>query len=157
MNNEKTVGSRQRIFRTIAIIFLVLSFIGFLDATYLTVQHYRGLPPDCSLLKGCEIVTSSKYSEVAGVPIALPGALFYLSIFIFSFLYFDLENNRPLIYASWLTVAGFGVTLFLVYLQLFVLNAVCLYCMVSAGITTTLFMLGLKVRKLTKMIGDTSA
>src|SRR3989344_5483231 len=150
---ETTVVRPWRLHKTLrnfALVFLVLSFIGFLDAAYLMIQHYRGLPPDCSLIKGCEVVTSSKYSEFAGIPIALPGAIFYLSIFVLSFLYFDLDKLKPLTYASWLVIPGFGITLFLVYLQLFVLGAICLYCMVSAGITSTLFVVGLSIIRQSK-------
>jgi len=53
-----------------AIIFLAVSAVGFLDATYLTVEHYRvGIPP-CAIL-GCEIVLTSAQSRIAGVPVAL--------------------------------------------------------------------------------------
>ncbi|MDP3954274.1 MAG: vitamin K epoxide reductase family protein [bacterium] len=137
----------SKISKGIVIAFLVLSLIGFLDAAFLTVEHYRGLPPPCSILQGCEVVTTSKYSVVAGVPIALPGALYYLAIFLMSFLYLDIKNPKLIFYASFLAMAGFAVTLGLVYLQLFVLDAICLYCMVSAGITTTLFILGVRVIK----------
>ena len=45
--------------RPLAAAFLVLSFLGFLDSAYLTVAHYRGEAPPCSLLEGCERVTNS--------------------------------------------------------------------------------------------------
>src|SRR5665811_1198486 len=65
---------------------LVLSFLGFIDASYLTIVHYRDALPNCSILKGCDIVTTSALSTIGGIPIALFGALFYLALSFFAIL-----------------------------------------------------------------------
>ena len=59
---------------------LSLSLIGFIDAAYLTVSHFMSVIPPCSLAE-CETVLSSKYADIAGMPIALLGALYYLVLF----------------------------------------------------------------------------
>lgn len=51
--------------------FLILGFLGFLDATYLTVKHYLGTPINCSIFEGCEKVTTSQYATVGGVPVSV--------------------------------------------------------------------------------------
>ena len=122
---------------------MVVSFIGFLDATYLTAQHYLGFELNCSVFGGCETVTTSEYSVVAGVPVALLGALYYFTMFIGMFVYFDLQDKRVLRVLMLLTVLGFLASLWFLYLQIFVIKALCLYCIVSVVTSTLLFVLGM--------------
>lgn len=122
----------------------MVSFIGFLDATYLTAQHYLGFELNCSLLRGCETVTTSEYSVVAGVPVALLGALYYFVMVIGMFVYFDLQDKRILRFLMWLTLFGFFASLWFLYLQVFVIKALCLYCLVSITTSTLLFIFGMR-------------
>ena len=131
----------------LVISFLLLGFIGFIDAGYLTAKYYLGSPVNCAILKGCEIVTSSKFAMVAGVPIALAGAIYYLVIIFLALLYLDAENKTALIAASLISLAGFIASLWLLYIQLFILNALCLYCLASLATTTVLFINGLFLLK----------
>lgn len=128
-------------------IFLFLSTLGFLDASFLTIQHYSKDPFNCPLVGGCEEVTSSVYSEIAGIPIALFGALYYATIFLLSLYSYLKEDKRGLIIASHFTFAGLLTSVYLVYLMFFVLNAICFYCMVSAISSTLLFVFGMKYLK----------
>lgn len=123
--------------------FLAISFIGFLDASYLTVSHYTGAELSCSLTDGCGQVTSSEYSVIFGVPLALLGLLYYLSIFILSFLYLDIKKPEIFEFIRPLTVAGLLASIWFVYLQLYVIEAICQYCMLSAITSTILFILGM--------------
>lgn len=122
---------------------LVFSFIGFLDSTYLTIQHYRGALIGCSILSNCEEVTTSEYSVIAGIPLALLGALYYLTIFLLTIAYFDTKHSRILTVIPLLTILGFVASLILVYLQVFVIHALCLYCLMSALTSTGLFILAM--------------
>lgn len=110
---------------------LALSFLGFLDATYLTIVHFQNQIPPCTT-DGCETVLTSAFAEVWGIPIALLGVLYYVSVFLCT-----LTGRTGL--AVTLIGLGFAVSLVLFGLQLFVINAFCTYCLVSAGITTLLF------------------
>ena len=134
----------------LAIAFLIISFIGFLDATYLTVQHYRGLPPECSIIEGREEVVASKYAVMFGVPVALLGGIYYLTIFILSIIYLDSKKENIIKLAALLTFAGLIASIWFIYLQLFVIKAICVYCMFSAATSITLFILGLHILKLNK-------
>lgn len=129
--------------KSFALAFLIVSFLGFLDAAYLTVEHYRGVIPPCGVIEGCEEVTTSAYSTISGVPVALGGALFYLALFLLSILRFERENDKFLKIAAYLAPLGFLASLWFLYLQIFVIQAVCIYCLFSALTSTTLFILGL--------------
>lgn len=123
--------------------FIFLSFIGFLDTSYLTINYYTGGAIECNILKGCEEVTNSKYSVIFGIPLALLGLLYYLFMLISSLLYLDTKN--PLIPKAFLpiTAVGFVFSGYLVYLQIWVIKAICQYCMLSAITSTMLFILSL--------------
>jgi len=122
--------------------FLLASLAGFVDSSYLAIKHYTGVPPSCTILAGCEVVTGSQYAVMFGVSVALLGALYYLSIFLFSVYYLDSRRSEVLGWISHLTWIGFAASLYFVYLQLFVIGSICLYCMGSAVTSVTLFVLG---------------
>ena len=149
MNLEAPLNKQSTLIHKLLIWgFIVVSLIGFLDATYLTTKHYLRTPINCSVFNGCEEVTTSKYSTVAGIPVALLGAIYYLTIFILGIAYVDTKKEALAYFAARLTLIGFIVSLWLVYLQFFVLHALCLYCLVSAVTSTTLFVLGFFVLRL---------
>lgn len=114
---------------------LAVSFLGFVDAAYLTIQHFANSIPPCTI-GGCETVLTSPYAEILGIPIALLGALYYIAIF------FLVLSDRRRIFTV-LVSAGFAVSLILLGLQLFVIRALCLYCIFSLVTSTALFILAL--------------
>ena len=137
--------------RLIAILFLLVSVVGFADATFLTVEHYRGVVPPCSVVQGCERVTTSKFSTVASIPISLPGAVYYLVLASAALFFLDTKRQNALRYGAYLTFAGFGISLILAFIQLFILHAICLYCMFSAITSTILLILGILFLKSSTM------
>ena len=118
-----------------------MSAIGLLDAGYLTFKHYLGGIPPCTI-RGCEVVLTSAQSEIAGVPVALLGALYYIMILALSLAYIISKKEMVIRHAAYLTPTGLLASAYFVYLQLFVIKAICLYCMASAATSTILFMLG---------------
>jgi uncharacterized membrane protein len=119
----------------------IFSFLGFADATYLTVGHYLTLPLPCTLTHGCEAVLTSRFATVGGLPIALLGAIYYLFI-LFLTLYLYTSDNPKMRIARLVTlVTGIGliVSCYLLYLQLAVIHALCMYCLGSATTTFLLF------------------
>ncbi|MEK9184667.1 MAG: dihydroorotate dehydrogenase (quinone), partial [Patescibacteria group bacterium] len=141
-SSEKLSTMPSIIPKKLSLYFAILSFLGFVDASYLSIEHFLGKIPPCSIIKGCDIVTTSSYSVVAGVPIAFVGAIYYLIIFLCSIAL--IINPRALFnrIIKILIPIGFVTSLYLVYVQIAVLKAICLYCMFSATISL-LFMLGL--------------
>lgn len=140
----------------IIIPFLLVSFFGFADATYLTVSHYAKAAVPCSLTNGCEVVLTSKYATLSGIPIALFGALYYLSVFILALIYLDAKKVWALNLAFLFVGAGFFISAFLLYLQFFVIRATCVYCVGSAISTTILFILGIFIVRATGMFRKNS-
>jgi uncharacterized membrane protein len=128
-------------------LFILVTLIGFADATYLTVKHYQGIAPPCSLLQGCEVVTTSTYATIGPIPLSLVGSLYYLFLFIASIAYFDTKREIVIRIAAYATTLGLLTSAVLVYLQLFVISAICLYCMGSAVTSTFLFILGIIILK----------
>lgn len=120
-----------------------VAFLGFLDATYLTISHYTGAHLYCGVKDTCSIVTASKYSVLYGVPVALGGALYYLTVLIGSLFCIDTQNSK---FTKWLglfTVVGLLASGWFVFVQLVLLKAICWYCMLSAATSTIIFILGM--------------
>lgn len=116
----------------------VVAGLGFADAAYLTVEHYGNKIPPCSI-GSCETVLSSSFAVVAGIPVALGGAIYYLLILILLKVYIDTKNEKILRSALVFTTAGLLATIYFFILQAFVLHAFCIYCIGSALTSTTLF------------------
>lgn len=132
------VSSRSKI---LVNFILGFSLIGILDAGLLTYEHYTGGIPPCSLTNGCEAVTTSQYSLFYGVPVSLVGLLFYIAVFVFMLLVSEGIKRKLLIPLVAITGLAFLSSLALVYLQLFIIKAICIYCMLSAFTSTMLFIL----------------
>lgn len=117
---------------------LVIALIGFADAAYLSVEHYKNVIPPCSI-GACEKVLTSAFSTLAGVPVSLLGAVFYLVIACGLFAFLESRNHEVLRLTLLFTVLGFLASLWFVFLQVFILHSYCLYCMGSATTSTLLF------------------
>jgi uncharacterized membrane protein len=124
--------------RTLAI--LILGFIGFLDATYLTILHYQDVIPPCTVTKGCETVLNSSYATVFGIPIALLGALFYVTVIGLSLLLLTNYKKIFLNLLVLLSISGAIVSTYLLYIQFGVLKNFCQYCLVSELVSFLIFL-----------------
>lgn len=118
---------------------LGVSIIGFFDAAYLTIQHYTQFTLPCTITQGCDLVTKSEYSSILGVPVALLGAIYYLTIFLAVYIIIETKKTEYLRFIAIATTFGFLFSAWFVYLQLFVINAICQYCILSAITSTTMF------------------
>jgi uncharacterized membrane protein len=129
---------------SLVIAVLVVAILGFADATYLTVEHYRNAIPPCTT-SGCETVLTSAYATVFGVPLSLVGALYYFVVLIGAFAYFEGRHEKLFKIGLFLVIVGFIVSLFLLYLQAFVIHSFCQYCLGSLAITTVLAILSVVI------------
>ena len=125
-------GSRTRvIFYTVA---AVISLAGLADATYLTVMYLTGETAVCGGSASCFQVLGSTYARIGGIPVAAFGALAYFSAFSFAtFAAFGYTRVRT--FFALIVCAMFATTLWLLYVQAFVLHAFCRYCLFSAAVT----------------------
>ena len=121
----------------------LVALVGLADACYLTVEHLSGRSVRCMIVSGCDEVLQSSYATVAGqIPVAALGAVAYVTVFSLATLaLFGYAGARRLVPA--VVAAMFLATLWFVYLQAFVIRAFCVYCLLSAGVTTVLTLLTL--------------
>ncbi len=123
----------------LAVFLLVVALLGFVDASYLTVEHYQGVIPPCTVVSGCETVLTSSYSVVAGMPVSLLGALYYFVILVGIFAFLESKKTTLLKWVLLLTIFGLLFSLWFIYVQAFILDAWCLYCLGSALTSIILF------------------
>jgi uncharacterized membrane protein len=115
----------------------LLSLFGLADALYLTIEHVTGQSVRCTIVSGCSEVLSSRYAVVAGVPLAMIGAAAYFTVFSLATLAaFGYRIAGTLLVPF--VAAMFLLSLWLIYLQAFVIGQFCQYCLFSAAITTLL-------------------
>ena len=115
----------------------LLSLVGLGDAIYLTIQDLTGQNLRCTIISGCAEVLGSKYAHVGRVPLASLGAFAYFLVFSLAILaLFDYGFARSAL--AMLVGIMFLTSLWLLYLQAFVIHHFCQYCLLSAGVTTLL-------------------
>jgi uncharacterized membrane protein len=125
--------SQQPIARTYLVVAL-LALVGLADSLYLTVQDLTGQTLRCTM-SGCSEVLSSPYSHIGSLPLAALGAVAYFTVFSLAILVaFGYSFGRTLL--AGLSAVMFLMTLWLLYLQAFVIHHFCQYCLLSAAVTT---------------------
>ena len=140
MNSNQSLRKQlPRRANILTIVMLVLAFLAFVDAGYLTISHYSSLVPPCTT-GGCEEVLTSSYSVVLGFPTSLWGMLYSLMIFFFVLLYRNIPTRKRT--GLLIQILGIGLlgALFLVYLQAFVIHSYCQYCLVFEALILLLFL-----------------
>jgi uncharacterized membrane protein len=115
----------------------LLSLGGLADSIYLTVTHLTGEDVTCLASSGCSEVLSSAYASVGPIPLGAFGALGYFVAFSLATLAAFSYPRAQLLLT--LVVAGMLLTtLWLLYVQAFVLHAFCDFCLLSAAFTLSL-------------------
>jgi len=128
------VNSRSTILYAVA---SIVSLIGLGDAIYLTVEHVAGRSVKCTIVSGCSEVLSSQYATVGGIPLALLGAAAYFTVFSLATLAaFQYKVAGKLL--TLVVALMFVTSLWLIYLQAFVIKAFCQFCLLSALVTFVL-------------------
>lgn len=120
----------------------VVALLGLGDAIYLTIHHLTGEMVPCNATGGCETVLTSSYAEIGGIPLAAFGAVAYFIAFSLAILAAFGNRRMWLLFGIQVSLMALASSYF-VYLQLFVIKAICQYCMVSAGVCFTLFSIAL--------------
>jgi uncharacterized membrane protein len=126
------------------VVIALLAFIGMVDALYLSMKRNAG-PIPCHITHGCTDVLTSKYSAIAGIPLSWFGLAFYLTVFSLAILKIFEDPAQPLSFplklVFYLSGVGLIVSALLVGVQAFVLKAFCEYCLLSAGLVLSIFLL----------------
>lgn len=131
---------------------ILLAVLGAADALYLLIYKVSSNDRMCLGSGDCATVNYSPYSEIYGIPVALLGLLAYL--LIAGLLLLEprlalLEENGPLLVFG-ISLAGVAFSAYLTYIELYVINAVCPFCVISAVVVTLIFILAvIRLAKLT--------
>ncbi|MGN6217777.1 MAG: vitamin K epoxide reductase family protein [Solirubrobacterales bacterium] len=119
----------------------IIAFIAALGigvATYITIADSSGGSPACLAGGGgCETVANSSYSHIAGVNIAVFGIVGYILLLISAFF----ANDAARFGGFAVALGGFGFSVYLTYLEIFKIEAICQWCVSSAVLMTILFLL----------------
>jgi uncharacterized membrane protein len=121
--------------RRLRIAVAALAAIGAAIAGYLTWVHFAALQSFCvGGGGGCERVQSSRYAELAGVPVAVLGLAGYLAI-VASLAASDARGRSATVF---LALVGAAFSIYLTYLELAVIGAICQWCVASAIVMAVL-------------------
>ena len=128
-------ATERRPARPRAAVFLaVIAALGLAIAAYLTWTRLAGIAPPCLPGEGCATVEASPYSAVVGIPVALFGVVYSGAMLVLALTWWAAADRRTALLAYGLSLAGLLVELYLVYLELFVIRAICTWC-VAYGLT----------------------
>lgn len=107
-------------------------------ATYIAIVESGGGSPVCLTGgSGCRTVAESSYSHIAGINVAIFGIVGYLGILATAFLVSDAARFSGFA----LALGGFGFSIYLTYIEIFKIEAICQWCVGSAVLMTILFLL----------------
>jgi uncharacterized membrane protein len=116
---------------------LALAVAGLGISSYLTYTHWAHATIACGGLGSCNEVNNSSYAELAGIPVAFLGALSYLALigFALAWLWWRPEGPAwPVMFFWGLSLFGVLYSAYLTYVEVFVLEAICVYCVASAAV-----------------------
>lgn len=124
-------------------VIFILSLVGFCIALYVLQSFLRQSAIVC-VNEGCELVRKSPHSYLLGIPVPGFGAIGYFLLVILSVL--KTARNSRWISLSMLGIASFGITFvaWFTYTEVFIIKALCTWCVVSAVIMYSIFFLLLK-------------
>jgi uncharacterized membrane protein len=124
----------------------LLSLAGIFVAAYLWLFKLGRIGTIACGTGGCETVQLSRYSEFLGIDVALIGLVGYMVMFGVSLVALqpaNTERRRPMALLALLAGGSVLFAAYLTYLELFVIHAICRWCVGSAVIVTALLALAL--------------
>jgi uncharacterized membrane protein len=125
----------------------LLALVGACIAVYLTLYKFGIIGTLSCSIGSCEQVNTSKWSRLLGAPVALWGVGYYLTVLAVA-----IAGTQPALADSRrigtallaLSTAGVVFSIYLTALELFVIHAICMWCVISAVIATLIFLLCLR-------------
>lgn len=124
-------------------IVLALAVIGLLVSVYMTIYKITANDSMCLGSGDCSTVNASRYSEINGIPVALIGVIGYAAILGIHWLerrneFFE-ENGSLILFG--VSLIGFLFTLWLIYVEIALIKALCPFCLASQITMTLIFIL----------------
>jgi len=124
---------------------VVLSAAGVAISVYLSAKRFTGGSLACTRWAECDVVNNSIYAKIYGVPIAFIGLAGYLVLFGLALAALQAPGSgkrRLLAIGFVFALGGVGFSVYLTYLEIYVIEAVCSWCVASAIIITLLAIVG---------------
>ncbi len=121
---------------------VLLALVGLLVATYLWLYKIGVLGELRCGTGSCEYVQTSRFADLLGVPVAFYGVAGYAMLFVIGLAGLEgrfAGDRRLSVLLAALATVGFAFTLYLTYIELFVLHAICRWCVASAAIMTAIW------------------
>jgi uncharacterized membrane protein len=122
---------------------LILVVIGLLVSVYMTIYKLTNNDGMCFGSGDCSTVNASVYSEINGIPVALVGVAGYALILALHLLENrnDFMRRNATLFIFGLALTGFLFTLYLVYVEINILKALCPFCVTSQTAMTLIFII----------------
>lgn len=133
-----TDSKRSGVLVKFAVVAVFFALLGLADAAYLTSKHLMDTQVSCNITTGCERVLTSSYAEIFGIPTAALGLIAYFAAFSSAILTYFNYRKTWFIFGALSGLMAF-FSLWLVYLQAFVIGAFCQFCLLSAATSLMLF------------------
>lgn len=111
-----------------AIILAVLDTIGLLIAGYLSVTKLSGVLPVCGPIRGCEEVALSEYASIGPIPVAVLGVVLSVALLVLALAWWKTDVYGLLLAHYALSLVGVLFDGYFLYLQVFVIQAICIWC-----------------------------
>ncbi len=123
----------------------ILAWLGFLDSTYLLVYKLTNNPSMCLGSGGCHNVNFSPYSEIGGIPVSVYGMIAYLVIAGILLLEprFKIAQDNGSLAIFGISLAGVAFSAYLTWIEIYVIHAICPFCVASAVIISLIFILAI--------------
>ncbi len=121
---------------------ILFALAGLVVASYVYLKKKNAQPMVCPLNGECDIVTTSKYSKFFGIAVEKLGILYYglvVLIYVLHALVPGLLSDTVLFLVTGFTIGAFIFSLYLIFIQAFVLKKWCTWCLFSAGFSTFIF------------------
>lgn len=115
----------------------VIAPVGIADSAYLTAKHYASAQVPCGIVSGCKTVLTSSYAEIFGIPTAAFGVFAYFLAFSLALLTAFGSRSLWMPFGALLVLMSL-FTLWLIYLQAFIIESFCQFCLISAATTFSL-------------------
>ena len=130
----------------------LLAIVGFFLALYLWLYKIGAIGALQCGTGACEYVQSSRWADFLGLPVAFYGVVGYLVLFVTALVSLQpryQDRPGPTRALAALSLVGFAFTVYLTFLELFVIRATCRWCVGSAGIMTAIAVVavGASIRK----------
>ena len=125
------------------LILVLIGLSGYLLAQYIYRKKHEDKPFICPLKSNCDVVTSSRYSKILGIPVEILGMLYYMFIAIFHTVVIAYPPLlSPLVAQVSMAISGlaFLFSLYLISIQAFVIKQWCTWCLCSAFLCAAIFL-----------------